>query len=148
MIKHRKKPPLTDLEVGSFSDIAFLLIIFFILTTQIVRLTGRTLDIPSGSEATAEQKTEKKQLTVHLTKGDEVSVSEGESSRKISLEELKEELLRQNFMAKPDIDDRFVILEPQADVTYDLYYKVIMMIEEAGGHIALLESDDGKGGES
>ena len=77
MIKRRKRPALTDIEVGSFSDIAFLLIIFFILTTQIVRLVGKTVEIPSGSESKQEEKKEdKKQLMVHMTGANKITIND------------------------------------------------------------------------
>ena len=43
-----KKPEFKNLEIDvpSFSDIAFLLIIFFILTTSLSRPLGRIIDMP------------------------------------------------------------------------------------------------------
>ena len=40
MIKRKARAALNDLDVGPFSDISFLLIIFFILTTQIISMSG------------------------------------------------------------------------------------------------------------
>ena len=141
MIKHRKKTPLTDLEVGSFSDIAFLLIIFFILTTQIVRLQGKMINIPSGSESKSEeQKDEKKQMMIHLTSGNKIMVNDDQTP--VTLESLKNLLLDQNFMACEKPEDRFVILEATHDVNYDLYFKVVMMIDDCGGILAVMEAPE------
>ena len=141
MIKHRKKAPLTDLEVGSFSDIAFLLIIFFILTTQIVRLQGKMINIPAGSESKAEeQKNDKKQMMIHLTTGDKITVND--DGTPVTLENLKNQLLEQNFLARGKPEDRFVILEATPDVHYDLYFKVVMMIDDCGGILAIMEAPE------
>ena len=48
--KHRSG----DIPVGSFSDIAFLLIIYFLVATSLVKLKGITADLPSGEKATEE----------------------------------------------------------------------------------------------
>ncbi|MBM4031608.1 MAG: biopolymer transporter ExbD, partial [Planctomycetes bacterium] len=45
----RKQRPFFEPEVTSFADIAFLLIIFFILTTTFVVPAGQKLDIPAAS---------------------------------------------------------------------------------------------------
>ena len=46
-----RKPEVKNIEIDipSFSDIAFLLIIFFILTTSLNRPMGRIIDMPSTS---------------------------------------------------------------------------------------------------
>jgi len=46
--KHRSG----EIPVGSFSDIAFLLIIYFLVATSLVKLKGITADLPSGEKAT------------------------------------------------------------------------------------------------
>ena len=45
----RRKRREANIDVTSFSDIAFLLIIFFILTTTFVKPAGRKMEIPSGA---------------------------------------------------------------------------------------------------
>ncbi len=145
MIKHRKKPALTDIEVGSFSDISFLLIIFFILTTQIVRISGRAIDIPAGSESQAEEKKEEqKQMMIHLTAGNKITVNDDKTP--LTLEALKVRLDEQNFFAKEKNEEKFVILEATEDVTYDMYFKVVMMIDDAGGILAVMETSGGDSG--
>ena len=150
MIKSKPRAPLTDIDVGPFSDISFLLIIFFILTTQIAAFKGSVVDIPSGTppENPAEKKDEKKQLTVHL-EGSFIRVgTDDEKSAPpiVSPEELKARLLAENFYAKEKMEDRFVILQTDDKASYDLYFKVVMMIDECGGFLCLMESADGKSG--
>lgn len=143
MIKRRKRPALTDIEVGSFSDIAFLLIIFFILTTQIVRLVGKTVEIPSGSESKQEeQKDDKKQLMVHMTGANKITIND--ETANLTLDDLKTRLIAEDFESKTKPEEKFVILDAQPDVPYEIYYKVVMMIDECGGKLAILEPEDTK----
>ena len=60
----RKLKPTPDVDPVAFSDVAFLLIIFFILTTTFVRSTGNVLELPSGTRDA--QPREEKTLTIFL----------------------------------------------------------------------------------
>ena len=53
--------------MGAFSDIAFLLIIFFVLTTTFAKFQGTTVNLPSGAEGESEEN--EKQITVVLDAG-------------------------------------------------------------------------------
>ena len=66
MIKRKERAPLNDLDVGPFSDISFLLIIFFILTTQIISMSGIVLSIPAGApkEEMQEMEEDKQQMLI------------------------------------------------------------------------------------
>lgn len=144
MIKKREKK-LPEVDVGSFSDIAFLLIIFFILTTQITKFLGRSVDIPSGQPNKEEKaKEEDKQLTINLTESDlKVTVGKGEPVS-VSFEELKAKLLQENLPAQPQ-EKRFVILDSKGEVPYERYYKVVMIITGCGGILTMIDdSEDGE----
>lgn len=123
-----------EIDVGAFSDIAFLLIIFFILTTTFVKPAGHKVEIPSGS---TDESKKQKQLTLVL-KGD--SILYGEKGENVSLQELKKLLAEQKFKDQTP-DKRMVVLESQKDVIYDQYYKVVMAITEADGILALVEKN-------
>ena len=141
MIKRKKRPILTDIEVGSFSDVAFLLIIFFILTTQIARFTGTELEIPAGQKTQEEKKNEKEQLTVNLVAG-QIRLTAGSSVIPMTPEELKNKLDGENFPAKTKDEEKQVIVIPTKDVEYELYFQVLSMIDEAGGIVVFIEEDD------
>lgn len=146
MIRRKSNPPLTEIEVGSFSDVAFLLIIFFILTTQIASFKGTVVDIPSGEppKEESEKKEENKQLTIHLS-GHFIRVGVGESAEPllVTFEELKARLLAENYYARGKKEDRFVILQTDGTVPYDHYFKTVMMIQDAGGVLCLMEEESG-----
>jgi len=124
----------SDIDVTSFSDIAFLLIIFFILTTTFVKPAGRQLNIPSGTNDPA--KKEQKQLTVILSPGE---IRYGEQGRILTIDQLRETLHREKLPQRPD-DQRIVVVESKIDVPYDEYFQVVMAISRAGGVLGLLEA--------
>ena len=132
---NRNKKGMPEIDVGAFSDIAFLLIIFFILTTTFVKSAGEKIEIPSGSQ---DESKKQKQITVVL-KGDQILY--GEKSESITLQRFREIMKNQNFKSKKP-SQRMVLLEAHKDVVYDNYYKVVMAINNADGILALLEKGD------
>jgi len=128
--------PFFEPDVTSFADIAFLLIIFFILTTTFIVPAGQKLDIPAASADPA--KAEDKQLTVTLVAEE---VHYGSEGARVTLDELRRNLFGCNFRAKPP-DKRIVIVNARADVPYELYFEVVMAIHHADGVLALLEEEE------
>jgi len=136
---------LVDLELTAFADIAFLLIIFFILTTQFARFMGQTMTIPSAQKNEEENKDENKQITVNLSAADiRFSIGEEQKDISVTMQELRDHLLQQNFRAL-EPEKRVVILESGHDVPYSKYFKIVMLIKDAGGELMLMDS--GGGGE-
>jgi biopolymer transport protein ExbD len=126
-------------DLTSFSDIANLLIIFFILTTSLARPFGRQMEMPSSAKPPAEEKQKNDTPTVNLS-ADRITISEeGKEGRELTMDELRAELWKRNFPSRSE-KDRAVVLETSDDVTYDRYYKVASAIAAAGGVIAILEN--------
>jgi biopolymer transport protein ExbD len=139
MKTRRKDRGLPEINVGSFSDVAFLLIIFFILTTTFVRPAGERLRIPSGTADPAHKDQQK--LSVRLSKD---NLFYGEKSETMTVDELRAALRREKLPAKPE-DQRIVVLESDPDVPYERYFEVVMAITSAGGVLGLVEKDAAKG---
>jgi biopolymer transport protein ExbD len=135
----RQTPKEASIEVGSFADIAFLLNIFFILTTQFIRPAGTTMDIPSGT-VDPSQKQERK-LTVNVSPD---RLFYGEKSEEVSLEELRRRLRRENLLARPPAQ-RVVIVDAGKGVPYERYFQVLTAVAAANGVIALVEQDEKSG---
>jgi biopolymer transport protein ExbD len=126
-------------DLTSFSDIANLLIIFFILTTSLARPFGRQMEMPSSAKPPEEEKQKNDTPTVNLS-ADRITISEeGKEGRELTMDELRAELWKRNFPSRSE-KDRAVVLETSDDVTYDRYYKVASAIAAAGGVIAILEN--------
>ena len=142
MRNRRKDRAKAEIETGSFSDISFLLIIFFVLTTTFEKMSGRAVDIPSAAPPEQQvQKEDKKTPTVNIL-ADRIlfgmDKSEGES---VSLSELKVRLMKLGLGAKAE-KERVVIVEMAEDVNWDRYFKVVTTIAETGGVVAIVEGDE------
>lgn len=123
-------------DLTSFSDIANLLIIFFILTTTLVRPWGRIVDMPSAATP-PEQQQRSDTPTVNITR-DRLTVAEGEGEGKeMTMDEFRQYLWKRNFPAL-DEKHRSVSLETAKDVPYERYYQIVTAISAAGGIIAIL----------
>ena len=132
----RRVRPAVEFNVGAFADIAFLLIIFFILTTTFIKPEGNRLRIPSGvSDPLA--KTDK-QPTVNLSA---TSIHWGERDERLTLEELRGALMRMDLASRP-ADKRVVILNSAPDVPFQRYFEVVMAIHGADGVLALVEPEN------
>ena len=134
----RKEHDDGKIDVGSFSDIAFLLIIFFILTTTFTKIAGNKIEIPSGSSEPSES--EQKQLSVTLSAE---SILYGEDAKSISIDELRTALEKEKFETK-EPDDRMVVLETDGAVLYERYFQVVMAIDDAGGVLTLVDHAGGE----
>jgi len=132
----RRKPDAPEINVGAFSDIAFLLIIFFILTTTFVRPAGEKLQIPAGT--TDPEQKDRKQLTITLAPNE---ILYGEKGDTVTIEQLREKLLRERLPKRP-AEDRIIILETDPVVPYETYFQAVMAITNAGGVLALVEPSD------
>ena len=124
-------------DLTSFSDIANLLIIFFILTTTLARPWGRQVDMPSAATPSQRQKQESDTPTINLLP-DRITVSEGDrEGREMTMNELRQFLWKQNFPAR-DEKRRTVSVETANEVSYERYYQVVTAIAAAGGVVAIL----------
>lgn len=142
MARKQKERQSAEIETGSMSDISFLLIIFFILTTTLSKPTGRAVDIPSASPPEQQVQKDDDQtpsVNVFADKITYVVGSKGEAGE-ITLPELKGELLKQSFPTKPE-KERMVIVEVADDVSWDRYFKVVTLIAQTGGVVALVEGE-------
>ena len=133
-----KKPEFKNLEIDvpSFSDIAFLLIIFFILTTSLSRPLGRIIDMPSASQPD-ERKTDQGTPSVSIL-ADRILLGQGqEEGKEVTLSDLRASLLARDLKNASD-SDRMVVVEVAEDVGYERYYQTLAMIAETGGIVAML----------
>ena len=121
------------MPVGAFSDIAFLLIIFFIIAATLAQITGTVTEIPSGEKA--EAKEEKETATVKL-EGDRVLFND----KYVEMEELRQRLANLKLHQQTD-DAKVVLLEASGNVTYQTYFDVMASISAAGGVTAILQEE-------
>ena len=133
----KKKEGDIEPDLTSFSDIANLLIIFFILTTTLARPWGRTVDMPSAATPPQQEKQQSDTPTVNLMR-DRITIAEGgDGEKEVTMNELRQFLWKKNF---PKMDDKHksVSVETASDVPYERYYQVVTAIAAAGGVVAIL----------
>ena len=133
--KKRKKRAIPEIPVNSFADVAFLLIIFFIIATTLDRMTGATAELPSGKTGQQQDKTPTVQL--HY---DKIMFQD----RDVTVPELRKKLAELK-LGERDGEDKVVAFEATGDVEYQNYYDVMCTISKAGGIIAIVKEDE-KGG--
>ena len=123
-----------DIPVASFSDIAFLLIIFFILTTTLVATRGFLTEFPSGERS---EKQERKTTTVCLRDG-QLTLNDAA----MDLPRLRQELAALKLRNREG-EDKVVILESAGRVEYQGYFAVMATITQAGGTICIVRETGG-----
>ncbi|MDA1087568.1 MAG: biopolymer transporter ExbD [Verrucomicrobia bacterium] len=130
--KPRRTP---ELDLLAFADVAFLMIIFFILTTTFTGNVGHLLALPSGTPDTQEEKDE--MITVRLTR-DQI-LFQGQTPG-VDMEGLRERLGDAQLYARPE-NERMVLVQSEPDVSCERYFQVVMAITRQGGVLALLEEE-------
>jgi len=128
-----------DLPLASFSDIAFLLIIFFIIVTQIIKTKGIELDIPAGEKS---QSAEKETNTINLDA--DIITFNGDTLPDVK--ELQQRLTELD-LETAEGNDKVVIVEATESVSYELWFSACSSVLNAGGVVGFVEKSDGDGGE-
>lgn len=129
-----------EVNLAAFSDIAFQLIIFFIVAATFNKPRGREMDLPSVEEPEEKSDKKEKEPTVTVTNMDLQLAEGGGEPRRVSRIELTNWLRDQNYAEKVD-EDRIVILQADDYVGYGRYFDVVNMITRAGAVIAIIEEE-------
>ena len=133
--KRMKKDRSTEIPVNSFADIAFLLIIFFVIATKLVQHMGVVTDIPAGKKSNAPQ-TKAPTVQLHHKKITFDGVAMG-------IPELRRKLKKKN-LHKQVTEKRVVLVETSGDVPYQIYFDVLSTVSAAGGIVAIVTEEEKK----
>ena len=123
------------LDLAAFSDIAFLLIVFFLISTTFIFNFGTKLEIPTGT--TDKEESQEKITTVDVTP--EKIIYNG-SSQPIAMAELRVLLHKEEFATKPE-KERMVLVQSASEVQCERYFQIVSAISDAGGVLAMLEEE-------
>lgn len=127
-----------EVPTSSFADIAFLLIIYFMVVTTLVQTKGLVADMPAGQKVESADMEETPMVSVA-----DNSIVFNESE--VSIEALRNQLAEMKLQEK-DPADRVVMLEAAGRTDYDRFYAAVAAIQAAGGVIAnVRDADDGEG---
>ena len=127
--KHRSG----EIPTGSFSDIAFLLIIYFLVATTLVKVKTITADLPAGEKS---NQTQSDKTPIVNLRGNEVFLND----KKVTIEELNDRLTSME-LAERDPAKRIVMLESARGTPYENYFKALATISANNGVVALVEED-------
>lgn len=131
----RRRAHSDEVPVSSFSDIAFLLIIFFILVTSLEKFAGFRAALPAGDKA-AESKADEMPT---------VKVDNGRiyyADRILTIDELRAELDALKLGAKAREEERIVIIEATGAVAYQTYYEIMAAISTAQGVVGIVKEGE------
>lgn len=129
----RKKRGLPELNAGSMADIAFLLLIFFLVATQIAEEKGVHVTLPEYYDGPAGKAPDNNVLDIKINKFDELLV-EGNNA---SIDELPD--IVKNFVLNPNNDANLpskpskTIISIQNDMqtSYGLYVNIYSLIQNS-----------------
>jgi biopolymer transport protein ExbD len=127
--KHRSGTIPTD----SFSDIAFLLIIYFLVATTLVKVKTITADLPAGEKSTQAQS--EKTPIINL-RGTEVFFND----KPVAMKELQERLAALD-LANQESEKRVIMLESAKGTPYENYFQALAAISANGGIVAIVENE-------
>ena len=138
MFKHRKEQEKQHrtgvIPTGSFSDIAFLLIIYFLVATTLVKIKSITADLPTGEKQAQAQIDE---TPVVNLRGSDIYFSE----KKVTVENLNDRLAALKLAEQPP-DQRVIMLEATNTTSYEVYYQVLAAISSNSGVVAIVEEEE------
>ncbi len=132
--QREKKHRSGEIPTGSFSDIAFLLIIYFLVATTLVKVKTITADLPTG-EKTSQPQSDKTPI-VNL-RGVEVFFND----HKVTMDQLNERLAALELGAQ-DPSKRVIMLESASGTPYENYFQALASISKHDGVVAIVEEDE------
>ena len=134
-MKLPRRQLLVDPPAASSSDIAFILIIFFLVCASVQPETGMTQTLPRTEEE-EDKKLRSKNLEVSITPNNIVL-----NGNPLKLEEFRQRLATA-LQAKTRQEDKVVVVKSAPKTPYDHWIRVSQAIDDAGGVITLeLESE-------
>lgn len=131
----RRRMGCDEIPVASFADIAFLLIIFFILATTLVKTQGFHTEFPQGEKS---EEPPKKTTTVQLHH-DKITLND----EQVALPKLKAALAKLKLHTRTG-DGKVVLLEAAGKIGYQRYFEVMAAITRAGGTICIVREEGGE----
>ena len=137
MYKFPKKKMLGQdaVPTTSLADMMFLLLIFFIMTTTLTRVTGIVSDMPAGSKAQQPQSEKTPMISLHDNK---ITMNDKDMTR-----EEMERTLKGMKLEQKSGNAKVVILATEGDVSYQDYYQTMAFIQTCGGFVAIESEDEG-----
>jgi biopolymer transport protein ExbD len=135
MYKRPKKKQLTQdaIPTTSLADMMFLLLIFFIMTTTLSRVTGFVTDMPASGKADQQQDQKTTTIALHENR---ISVND----ENVTMDGLRNYLKNLHLEQKTG-EAKVVIVQATGNVTYQNYYETMAAIQTYGGVVAIVSEE-------
>jgi len=133
--RKEKKNRISAIPTDSFSDIAFLLIVYFMVATTLLKVKSITADLPSGEKSAAAAQSEKTPI-VNL-RGAEIFFND----KAVNMEDLNARLAALT-LAQKEGGQRVIMLESARGTPYENYFKALAAISSNGGVVAIVEAEE------
>lgn len=125
--RHHTSEQLVEPPAVLLTDIAFNLLIFFVVCASTEPSDGRKQDIPAANKQAANQPQQSENIEVSLTRST-ASVN-GEQVKLADFLPRMRSLLR----GKKKIEERVVLVKSAKDTPYEHWIRITTLIEQAGG---------------
>ena len=130
MRQKKRREFLIESPASATGDIAFNLIVFFLVCASVQPDSGRKQTIPK-SETIEEEQKQTENLKVDLTR-----TTIAVNSEPVPIDKLKA-YIEKKLEAKTTPEDRVVVVQSKKDVPYHHWIQATSSIEDAGGIITL-----------
>lgn len=115
-----------EIPTASMADIAFLLIVFFLVTTTMNQDKGLSLHLPPIGES--KEVKQKNICNVWINENDEIAFFENDNLKLIQFSDLKQQIM----MRLASNDKLIISLKAERDATYRMFVDVLDELKLAG----------------
>lgn len=139
MLLEKKKKRSSEIQTSSMADIAFLLLIFFLVTTTMDMDKGIPMILP---ERGGEAKINPKNIAKILVNSAGDVLFEGDPVTNVELKEMLEAKLKERGLDSEGRPKLIVSIKTDRETEYDRYITVLDIVKEAGAtKISIAEPD-------
>ncbi len=139
MLLEKKKKRSSEIQTSSMADIAFLLLIFFLVTTTMDMDKGIPMILP---ERGGEAKINPKNIAKILVNASGDVLFEGDPVTNVELKDLLEAKLKERGLDSEDRPRLIVSIKTDRETEYERYITVLDIVKEAGAtKISIAEPD-------
>ncbi len=142
MLKNKRKPE-SEIPTSSMADIAFLLLVFFLVTTTIDQDKGVPLTLPEISEEPPQKLEKDRVLDILIANSGKIMINEQVLSQRNQLRSEVRNSLEELGRDQDGKYKKIVSIKTQAQTMYDDYIYVLDQVKMAGAtKISIAEPEE------
>ncbi|MFW6044204.1 MAG: ExbD/TolR family protein, partial [Planctomycetota bacterium] len=136
--KKGKEEDAQEIPMAAMPDIAFLLLIFFMVSTTFMITRKMNVELPSYEGETSDEETMR--MNVHLTP-ESVRAEYGDETREFDLLSL-ERYVQGALQSTDDQNEQVVLLDVSDNCQYQRVIDAFDAIRAGGGYVSLVENEE------